>query len=566
MDSYRLRVMNPRTILSEFYYVLKRFEGKKIRHFNPTVEAVKEELLNLLSDENELKFLNFSKEHYISVVGQIKKDNFIKAKVLTKILISDNFRYNNDLVLKIRQYLFNEDADANEFYNNCRHIDRMLGYLFTGFIDKGFSKETLKNVLLSTFIRNAKKPFKLNYELFENLSRKRSNDYIVYFKINISKLLSHDEIKTNNSSVSVLSNAPILNLQIRENDNPKTFLKEEKDNSFVAVEVSAHDSLAAIKIAKRKLYDFLDLMHLCFITEDFDVSDKILAIEIDRQSNQKDYWYGSYENKLDGNFRGGQDTIPSFFKHFAYVKERSKTKYESRHKISSSIRYFRLSSDSQEVEHKFLNYWIGLEYLFSNTDDPQSTIERVKKYLPAIQANVYLKRVIRDFHTSIIRLKATGITGFKKDDISYLLEESTYDEIWDKYYETLPLLAHRARKFKDIFFDTPAPKKISKLILFLRKHEEGLGQHLTRIYRVRNEIVHEAAVNIRTDIYTLTSNLKHYLLISLDTILEGLANNYGIDDINSFLIYQESVYENIKKEKLDLKGIMALNLDTHLLD
>jgi len=564
MDSHRTRVMNPKIILSELSYVLKRFHDNKIKHFKPTIEAVTKEAMDLLSVENELKFCNFSKGHYISVLGQTTENSYIKTRVLTKIISSDNFRYNNDLVTKIANCVANPSIQSDCIYQDYKEIDRLTGYLLTGLINEGFSKGFLQRAILSSFINKPKKTFEEAFGVFHFFSKKQKNKYRVYFKANLPLFATKDVIK--NYNVKIHTNAPQLNLKVKESENPQDFLKEG-DSTFICIRVHAHDSVSAVKIAKNELYNLLDLIHLCFISKEIIISDKNLILELDKEENQRQYWYRSFENKIDGSFRGGSHIVEILSKRFGRIwNEDNHIKYESKKKINSSIRYFRLSNEAQEIEHKFLNYWIGLEYLFSNTDDPQSTIDRVKRYLPAIQTNVYVKRLINDLHKNIVRLKATSITDFNQKNTAYLLKELSYDELWDKYYQDLPLISYRARKLADIFFNRNPAKKSSELILLLRSHEKGLKQHLTRIYRLRNEIVHEAAVNIRTDIYTLTSNLKHYLLISLDTMLESLADNYGVNDINSFLIYQEAIYQNIEKTNPDLERIISLNVNTKLID
>jgi len=108
--------MNPKIILSELNYVLKRFDNNKIRHFAPTVESVKKEALNLLNLEDELKFDNFSKTHYVSILEQTTKDNYIKTRALTKVIISDNFRYNNDLANKIGEYISDSSTQSDDIY------------------------------------------------------------------------------------------------------------------------------------------------------------------------------------------------------------------------------------------------------------------------------------------------------------------------------------------------------------------------------------------------------------------------------------------------------------------
>lgn len=185
MDSHRTRVMNPKIILSELNYVLNRFDNNKIRHFDPTVKEVKKEAMGLLEVEDELKFGNFSKSHYIGILGQTTEKDYIKTRALTKIILSDNFHYNNDLVKKIEGYIANSSIQSDDIYEDYKEIDRLTGYLLTGLINEGFSKEFLQRALLSSFINNPKKTFDEAFGMFE-FSQKRRKISIVFISKQIS--------------------------------------------------------------------------------------------------------------------------------------------------------------------------------------------------------------------------------------------------------------------------------------------------------------------------------------------------------------------------------------------
>ena len=49
---------------------------------------------------------------------------------------------------------------------------------------------------------------------------------------------------------------------------------------------------------------------------------------------------------------------------------------------------------------------------------------------------------------------------------------------------------------------------------YIAEHRRNLEQHLSRLYRLRNELLHEGA--IKQDIENLTSNLRYYLVFILN--------------------------------------------------
>src|SRR5690606_25787382 len=78
---------------------------------------------------------------------------------------------------------------------------------------------------------------------------------------------------------------------------------------------------------------------------------------------------GGFQNNvniLDGKYRVEKDHYTSFTTKIPSILNNSSINPESKEKIKSAVRYLRLGNHSTEIEHKFINYWIGLEYLFSN--------------------------------------------------------------------------------------------------------------------------------------------------------------------------------------------------------
>ena len=78
----------------------------------------------------------------------------------------------------------------------------------------------------------------------------------------------------------------------------------------------------------------------------------------------------------------------------------------------------------------------------------------------------------------------------------------------------------------------------------LEQHIKRLEQHLTRIYRVRNELVHEGRSTV--DLYLLAGHLRHYLLFSIEQITNELAENPTLDQIDDVFVYFETLLTRIK--------------------
>src|SRR5690606_27125851 len=104
---------------------------------------------------------------------------------------------------------------------------------------------------------------------------------------------------------------------------------------------------------------------------------------------------------------------------------------ESKEKIKSAIRYLRLGNQSTEVEHKFINYWIGLEYLFSNYES-QNTIIRIKEHFINAHTLAYVKRNVHSLKKGLAQLSShhlSLIPSFNADNEGCWEERAVYDEI-----------------------------------------------------------------------------------------------------------------------------------------
>ena len=97
----------------------------------------------------------------------------------------------------------------------------------------------------------------------------------------------------------------------------------------------------------------------------------------------------------------------------------------------------------------------------------------------------------------------------------------------------------------------------------LENHQKNLEWNLTRIYRIRNEIVHNAA--IKEDIGVLTSHLRYYLTFIINGLIDFIINNpkdVNNDDqinIDDFFIFQDLKLSSLEKKGVELKDLIAIN-------
>jgi len=92
------------------------------------------------------------------------------------------------------------------------------------------------------------------------------------------------------------------------------------------------------------------------------------------------------------------------------------------------------------------------------------------------------------------------------------------------------------------------------------KHRKNLDWHLTRIYRIRNEIVHDAAIHL--NIESITGNLKYYLTYILNGLIDYLdnapldINSDGFITIEDYFLLQEIRYNSLNTSGFNLEVLM----------
>ena len=155
----------------------------------------------------------------------------------------------------------------------------------------------------------------------------------------------------------------------------------------------------------------------------------------------------------------------------------------------------------------------------------------MKSFYTSLNMAFYFQRranyLINSLERSHIKYKSRKITT------------SIFSETFDrsKLTGTNPLFLERL----ELFFELNDNRKIRKHI---ELHAKRLNQHLTRIYRVRNELVHEGktAMNVKL----MAGHLRHYLLFTIEQVTNEMAENPTVDKLDDVFVYFENIKERIK--------------------
>lgn len=546
LDSHRAKLNNPRWVLIELHQVLSDWHHGKIKSFDKTVTPVIFETLKFIEEDNLLIFKPLEIKYYKELLGKATDKQYHQLSYATKILIDVNQDYSDVLFSKIYDEI--EKLNLGPYsVEALQSLSKYLDYLATDLINSGYAKQYLYSVVSRLFSDKQTSTFISVFDEFRNCIRREKEDFVVVFKLN--------KLGGGNKKIDIKSNYEIAEQKIEEfsgiNIKAEEFFSRKTPYTyFLAIDVNDNDYLSAIEKAKRKVFTLIDLIHMGYPDNPFDFSKKCLVIGSRKPelTNSHPVFYTT-----DGYYKNNEVLYALLLDKIKRLEGSNKIQKETVQKVVSAFRHLRLGRDADELEQKFLNYWIGLEYVFSNYEIFDTTINRLKEYFTYSHSIAYIKRNLLEFHKDLERLKLlTNIPG-ANGDLEYLKDIKTYDFIIENFFQPFPLLAFRAFKYKSMISE----KKFAQEI---KKHRTNLEWHLTRCYRIRNEIVHDAAIHL--NIESITGNLKYYLTYILNGLLDYLdqtssdINMDGMVTITDYFLLQEIKYNSLKTSDFDLKRLM----------
>lgn len=550
IDSYRLRHHNSYTILEELADVIDKLRKNHLKHEH-YARYVAEEANSCLKNDKVIKWGSLSDKYFQNTLLPTHKDSkntLSKDKVYLacKTLLRNNKRYLFNVFMAIRTEIkrlngITRLSDPSEL----KTLNYYIGSFWTGVRHLGYSKEYLHNFVRALVVKSTF-TFDEFFEVVESLLSREKEKFTVILGIK----LHLTESGFSSKNFTILSASEKSKLSESEFKAVRQYFVKEF-GTLLKSEVQALDYYSAAKLVKDKLFPELDILHL-------------------GQSSLRNYVYPSwliigatspekakpqrFDYQIDGYYESSLKTYETISKKIKKIHEKD-IHGNALNKITAGLRYFRLGSESTELQTKLLEYWIGMEYIFSAYESDEGTLQRLKRFYKKMHALLLFKRRVYDFHLSIKRLEQEpNILTFQSEDIEYLMNSSVYDNCINQI-ETYPLFAFRAQDLKNLFDD---PKKLRQMI---DRSMDGLEWHLTRLYRLRNEIVHNAA--IKSDIESLVSHLKFYLLFTLCSLIDFFAEkaeDYNYDGkitLDDYFEIREMWFDNLTydKDKVDVEKL-----------
>jgi hypothetical protein len=523
-DTYRVSLHNPYTIFSELDKSIEKFNKNRIKNYSPTITSIAEEAKLLISIDyidEIITFKTFTKKH----VNEILQDKCIKEKIefngtialMCKSILSENNRFTKRLFERITELLIENEL------NNYYKIDKYASWLITQLLYRGYSRKFINNRFRKSheFINIGHVITKIVEKLCQNFSNE-AQSYKTIFK------LKSDSISNFKFASQEMKNIDKLPAEFEKEKRINGKFKELEENEiYVEIEMLSYDFWSALKLSHRIISETIEI-NILHKTENQIVLENQAIVYHD---TSKTFRMESIDDSLDGYYDYNEAEFNRFIENYKNIKSSV-----AKEKLRSAIRFYKLGNDSLEIEHKILNYWIGFEQLFAAIESKENSIDRMKKFYVALSSCYYIQRRTNYlvFLANLKKYTNNGNAITIKDLNKELIDNLAFN---DQDF----LLEKRIKKYINDFNTNHGIKESVSL------HKKRLELHLTRIYKIRNELIHEGKTSV--DLNLVAGHLRHYLLFSIEQITNELHENIFIDHLDDVFIYYENLYLRIIESK-----------------
>ena len=504
LDSYSVRTCNTMSMFCEMKEMLEGWVACNVKHGNTLAQCV-EECISMIDNDEWIDFSFFDKQKTITMLTEFErkvkkiKDSREKTEtdtyeakyihhLVSTCISANDTSYLSTLITSIKMDLLSEKTyQDEEFSRIIRNLDVRMSFMATELLRRGYSKPYLYFFFKS--IKENKKGISFS-DAFNQLQEKFGTVQ-QYEDIVIIKLSFH------NKNVPAMENmvdevpAEYLDLML---DSIKGLFKKAPNRRFYVVKEIAADTNAALQKARLRLSRALDINDLGSV-----IISNNAAVIYAKEGGPAVRLVKNYEKNSVSN---GANPLPAIIQSIVTSKNISK---DIKDRLDTALRHLRVGDEQTEIEQRFLNYWIGLEFIFSTPKSGDSTFIRIIEKFPTIKTLYYLKRNVSNLD---LRLKEKGVLG-NEDSFGNWSEEQM-DCAFDATEDVL--LKYRIKSMKSHLHHS------DKVKAYLERHIKTLEWHISRIYHLRNELVHEAAIN--HNIEGVATNLRSYLVFMLNLLLD----------------------------------------------
>lgn len=545
LDSHRVRCMNALNILREIFDL---FQKPKLPGVFKDIRKTAEEALAVLERDRVIARHFYDRfQNLKPLLVEIAKDDKSKSIDNNQNIKLASYYIRDFLVILKDKYKTNILSDLEEaIFKTCSEEDifDLTNALLSTLIDEGHSLEELFSIVQYIFISNKSEKtysFGDNFQLMKRIADHDDYQYEIIFRLENCR--SYELLPSKIVHVHFEKEPAVDNTD----DKVKSLLTPGLNVVFARIKTPAQDDRSAGIKAKDRLDEVLDLIRFELEHETIDVDREFVSIRLNELTSRVFKLPGEIPNPKRGITT---DEFESFVKEITDIFENHSIDRESKEKIKSAIRFYRIGRDSDQFENKYVNWWTALEYLLrSEEGDIIGTIENKLRTILAIN---YVEKRLHSFRNAISccgvnpsieaceRFKISSFGEIGIAEFFYLLKNNDEFAHIIRQLDINPAVRYRLQRFADHIKDAKSLETLLDL------HEKHVIWHIHRIWRIRCDIVHSAEYSLNLTL--LSANLEYYLKYLLNFILRSLGKNQAIGNLNELFDRITYVYGRLRAD------------------
>lgn len=492
LDSYQYHIMNSLEILNELNTVIGlRLNGT--HNTNHNVMDCKSEAQEIIGSDQVIKEKYFCT--WKALTSHLNKTPKTDAE-LRALRYQIQYSYNILRDNYFEDIISSLEADIQN--SNKLNIIKKANMIISNCVSRGWSTLALRNII---DILQGTLDEPTYWEKFKNrLLASTDESYCIYipFDINLKNTggLSRDVAKQKvyeeiqSMGIGLKEKSEIV--QEYEEHNQK--IQRLKSDRYMCVNVQAHDYYSACYKAVDKCTDILNILSFYNYIDAWNTK-SLLFLAVNTEKN-------TMKTVRERELYGTYDYIESSQRIYRVSKEMYIQENTSLHrKLHATFAYCNMGKAASAQEEKFMNTWIALESLCRG-DVYDNIISNILETVPRALCLRYIYQHFRNFIEDCMRcsielnfsVKSIDVsaTRAKEDIVGEILEVFKDAELFRELIEKCSvndLLVERCKELQVIATDQ------NKMFEKIKHHYTTVRSQLSRLYRIRNNIAHNALVS-----------------------------------------------------------------------
>lgn len=536
LDSHRVRCMNPLNITRELLSLIAR-QGK-LPGVEKDIAVVSKESLDILKSDLVIeRYFQWHMERlepFLKELANGKNKQKEKKKFENSLPAYYLKDFGNDLEKNFRIHLIAELEAAIFDKQDQEEIFHLTGTLLSVLVDHGHSMGALFSIVDHILCREDTDNFHDRFHHLKSILAQGESDYEITFR-----LIGFRRYNENLAEIGRISFVPQASCDT-DDTRIKEFTTTGQNVVFARTITTGLDAQSAGLQAKQQIDNLLDLIR-------FELEGNVVKVDerfIARKKIDDDIAIFRLPSRIPNPSRNlGNEEFLAFLNDVEYALEGAPINAESRKKITSAFRFYRMGRDTPQYENKFINWWTALEYLL-RTGEEGSIITEIEEKLSSALLLEYTVKHLKSYLSACafcgVDIGAAWISP--ADFFKLIHDKARWNDIKEQM-KKYPILLVSLEKFRQ------HTKNHESISTFFATHENHLRWHIHRLWRMRCDIVHSAEYAINLTL--LSANLEYYLKTLLAIVLKYLRANPRIESLSELFA---RIDYSVKRLKESLKN------------